>query len=106
MPEFLEREFGIDILPRIKARLPSTLDDPHNKLRRMTKIEQGARAEYLNLASKARRAVICCFMLYGMAIWLIALVIEVQAVSVAKAVAFHSVLDLFLHGSAVLKALK
>lgn len=72
-------------------------DAQYEQFKRMTIIERGARAEYLQHAGKAPGSIILTVFLYGIALWIIAAVIKVQAVSVADAAALSSIFDILIH---------
>lgn len=92
------RDYKREILRIAQDRLGTAGSDEHYlQVRRMTTIERGARAEYLRLAGQYPLVTIATFMLYGMAVWIVGLVIKAQSISVAKAAGIDSLLDLFVH---------
>jgi hypothetical protein len=74
--------------------LPSTASSSHSD---MTLIERGARAEYLYLATQRPFAVVVTGVLYALALWIILLIIKVQAIAVITTAEWNSPRDLFLH---------
>jgi hypothetical protein len=72
--------------------------DPRgDAVQNMTTIERGDRAEYLRLAGQNPLSILLTVCLYSLAVWLIMLVIKVQAGAVVRAAGWHSLGDLLFH---------
>jgi hypothetical protein len=70
---------------------------PSDATQNMTIVERGARAEYLRLADQNPFSIVLTTCLYGLAIWLIMLIIKVQASAVFVAAGWQSLGDLLFH---------
>jgi hypothetical protein len=79
------------------ARTLSHAAQTPDSVRDMTSIERGARAEYLRLATLKPFSTILTSILYGLAVWLIMLVIKDQAAAVIQAAGWKSLGDLLVH---------
>lgn len=85
------------ILGEAPAEIISDGKDAAISTQEMTAIERGARAEYLRLAGRNPLGTIAAVVLYTMAVWLIMIVIKVQAVAVVTAAGWRSAAELFFH---------